>query len=117
MFNDDRLYQNPDLVAENEELSWMTAFWYWKKHVNTRPGVQLGYFGETTDAINGNKKKTLTHFSDSKFPNCMEKFNFKGKLECFKGPNVEKAKLRFILYTKILKGLNINEKPLEKGCY
>ncbi len=114
LFNDDRLYKNPDLVAENEgiiiyrnclnrnynfyklkllkELSWATAFWYWKKHVKSRPGIELGYFGESTDAING-------------------------KLECFDGPNVHKAKLRFNLYKKILKGLNINEEPIEKGCY
>jgi len=92
LFNDDRLYKNPDLVAENEELSWATAFWYWKKHVKPRPGIELGYFGEATDAING-------------------------KLECFNGPNVHKAKLRFILYKKILKGLNIKEEPIEKGCY
>ena len=78
----------------NEDLSWATAFWYWRVHVhNKRPGVSLGHFGEATDAING-------------------------QLECLpKGPNIEKAKLRFILYKKVLDGLNLQVKPIEKGCY
>ena len=30
LFNDLRLYTNPNLVSENDENSWGVSFWYWK---------------------------------------------------------------------------------------
>lgn len=92
LFNDDRLLKNPDLVADDDEIAWATAFWFWKANVGYHPGVELGEFGVTTLCING-------------------------VLECNNGPNVNKAKLRFQIYSKILKAFNIDEKPIETGCY
>ncbi|CAF0708848.1 unnamed protein product [Brachionus calyciflorus] len=92
LFKDDRLLKNPDLVAEDDQIAWATAFWFWKANVGYRQGVEEGHFGVTTLAING-------------------------ILECNNGPNVSKAKIRFQMYTKILKALNLDETPIEGGCY
>lgn len=63
LLGDERLLDNPDMVAEDEGLAWGTAFWYWKANVRNRPGVLDGKFGESTRAINpmecvpGNQQK------------------------------------------------------------
>ena len=91
LFGDTRLYTNPDQVETDDKLSWATAFWYWKANVHSNSQVQAGYFGKSTDLING-------------------------ALEC-RGSNTNLAKLRFKLYVKVLKAFNINEAPIESGCY
>jgi hypothetical protein len=48
-----RLYKNPNLVSESDDISWAVSFWYWKEHVNSKPGISEGHFGVSTNAING----------------------------------------------------------------
>jgi predicted chitinase len=48
LFGDDRLVQDPDQVARDEQTAWNAAFWYWKTNVHDKPGVQEGQFGATT---------------------------------------------------------------------
>lgn len=91
LFGDLRLAQDPDSVAKSERLAWAVSFWYWKTSVRTRQGVAQGYFGTSTDAING-------------------------ALEC-RGAYVYRARERFDIYTKVLKAFGINETPIESGCY
>ncbi|RNA07089.1 chitinase 4-like [Brachionus plicatilis] len=91
LFNDDRLIQDPDQVADKEEVSWLSAFWFWETKVSIDTGVKMGNFGSSTNRING-------------------------ILEC-RGHNLEKARKRFEYYTTILKIFEINEKPKESGCY
>jgi chitinase len=92
LFKDLRLYENPNLVAENEDIAWGVSFWFWKVRVRNNAGVSEGRFGVTTKAINGG-------------------------LECGTGPNVSKAKTRFEIYKKVLIAFNINEVANETGCY
>ncbi|CAL8128783.1 unnamed protein product [Orchesella dallaii] len=56
LLGDDRLLNNPDLVAKDEKLAWQTAFWFWNNRVRNRDGVQQGKFGASTNAINGGKE-------------------------------------------------------------
>lgn len=53
IYGDDRLLRNPELVATNEDVAWRTAFWFWKKNVRTKKGVQEGHFDVTTTWVNG----------------------------------------------------------------
>lgn len=92
LYGDDRLLRNPDQVATNDEIAWATAFWYWKTRVGTRQEVKNGWFGSATNAINGG-------------------------LECNGGFYQDKAKKRFEIYKVVLKEFNVNETPIENGCY
>ena len=86
------MLKDPDLVAKSEDLCWQTALWFWKQNVGTIKKVKkLGQFGSATNIINGG-------------------------LEC-KGPYGDKARKRYNLYIVVLKAFNINEKPIETGCY
>ena len=91
LFNSDLLVQDPDLVAINEEISWLSAFWFWKTKVSIDFGVKIGNFGSSTNKING-------------------------FLEC-RGKNIEKAKKRFEYYRTIFKIFEIDGTPIESGCY
>jgi chitinase len=91
LYNDLRLYTNPNQVALNDNIAWAVSFWYWKKNVHSRPGVSSGQFGVTTNAING-------------------------ALEC-SGPYQDKARKRFDIYKKVLAAFGINEVAIESGCY
>ena len=53
LFGDLRLYTNPELVAQSDEIAWAVSFWYWKEHVHSKPGIAEGQFGVSTNAING----------------------------------------------------------------
>jgi len=92
LYNDLRLWTNPELVAQDDEIAWAVSFWFWKENVHSRPGVLDGKFGATTNAING-------------------------YLECNGGQYQYKAPNRFYIYKEILKAFNINEQPIEEGCY
>ena len=92
LYNDLRLYENPELVAQFDSISWSVSLWYWKEYVHDLDGVQNGYFGVTTRSING-------------------------ILECAGGPYEYKARIRFELYAKVLRAFNLFETPLENGCY
>jgi predicted chitinase len=85
------LWTNPDQVETDDKQAWATAFWYWKANVHPNSQVQAGYFGKSTDLING-------------------------ALEC-RGPYVNIAKNRFQKYVNVLKAFNMNETPIENGCY
>ena len=91
LYDDLRLYTNPEMVAQFDSISWAVSFWYWKEHVHYREGIADGYFGVSTMGING-------------------------FLECL-GPYDYKARRRFDLYSTVLKAFNINETPIEAGCY
>jgi len=90
LYHNDKLLRHPGSVARSEELSWATAAWYWKKNVHHV--AKCGLFGRTTRAING-------------------------ALECGKGPNVKKARMRFRMYKKVFKAFQLPGVPLEGGCY
>ena len=42
LYKDLRLYINPNLVAESDEISWAVSFWFWKVNVHTQPGITDG---------------------------------------------------------------------------
>ena len=93
LFNDDRLLEEPEIVANDEKIAWATAFWFWRSSVHYSIPSELtkGYFGATTNQING-------------------------ELEC-KGNNQKAAKIRFENYVAIMKALNLSDEPNEHGCY
>lgn len=78
-------------MSQNDEYAWATAFWFWKTNVGSRAEVKKGYFGSSTMAINGG-------------------------LEC-NGPYKAKATKRFNVYKIVLEKFNVNENPIENGCY
>ena len=92
LYGDSRLWQNPDLVAQDDDISWAVSFWFWKTRVHPKPGISDGYFGVSTNAINGG-------------------------LECNGAAYQYKAVLRFNVYSNVLKSFNINETPIATGCY
>jgi len=51
LYGDERLVQNPDLVATDDDAGMATAMWYWKSRVHNSGGSE-GAFGKTTCAIN-----------------------------------------------------------------
>jgi chitinase len=53
LYGDDRLVQDPDQVAYNEDVAWQTAFWFWRVNVHNDSGVQAGQFGSATNRVNG----------------------------------------------------------------
>jgi hypothetical protein len=84
--------RNPDLVALDDKISWGCSFWFWKVNVRTNPEVSKNFkFGVSTKLLNG-------------------------KLEC-NGENVDEAKDRYQIYVLTLKAFNIDEEPIEEGCY
>jgi chitinase len=90
LFNDDRLLQNPEQVATNEDYAWDVSFWFWK--VNVKPTLKgTNNFGLATKAING-------------------------ALECSGGVN-DKAQKRYKIYVEILKVFEPSATPIESGCY
>ena len=92
MFKDDRLLRNPDLVALDDKVSWGCSFWYWKMNVRTNSEVSKDFkFGVSTKLLNG-------------------------KLEC-NGENLDEAKNRYEIYKSILNAFNIEDQPIEEGCY
>ncbi|XP_014279386.1 uncharacterized protein [Halyomorpha halys] len=91
IYGDDRLLQNPDLVAKDEDAAFLTAGWYWKTRVAVVPGVKKGRFGESTRAING-------------------------VVEC-NGEYLENSKNRFKYYKVVFEIFGAKGKPNEKGCY
>jgi predicted chitinase len=92
LYNDERLVYNPDLVADDEQTAWDTAFWYWKTSVHNQAGVSDGKFGITTWAING-------------------------ALECWGGYHVDRARARYEIYKKIRAAFGLQGPGIESGCY
>lgn len=86
-----KLFQDPDLVAKDEDTSWSTSFWFWRTKVHPDPGVQSGQFGSSTKVINGG-------------------------LECGANAGTSAAPKRFQYYSKVLQAFGINEKPKSAGC-
>ncbi|KAJ2401827.1 hypothetical protein GGI23_001135 [Coemansia sp. RSA 2559] len=91
MYGNDKLVQDPDIVATDEDTAWGVSFWYWKENVHTDAKVQDGQFGASINDING-------------------------ALEC-KGAAQDKAKKRYAMYKAILPIFAPNETPVESGCY
>jgi len=89
LFNDDRLVTAPDQVASNEDISWQTAYWFWKANVHDDPGVQKGQLGSATNKINGG-------------------------LEC--NPCRAGCPTRFGYYQKVLSAWGMNDTPSNDGC-
>lgn len=89
LFGDDRLLQDPDQVASNEDYAWAVSFWFWKANVKPALG-DSDKFGLATKAING-------------------------ALEC--GGYNEKAHKRFLVYSEVLKVFDPSKTPTEAGCY
>ena len=91
LFGDNRLVDNPDQVATNDEYAWGTSFWFWDTNVHSAAGVQQGQFGAATNAING-------------------------PLECKQKSNPGAVQKRNDNYGKCLKAFGINETPNTSGC-
>ncbi|XP_014279388.1 uncharacterized protein [Halyomorpha halys] len=91
IYKDDRLLQNPDLVANDEKAAFLTAGWYWKTRVAVVPGVKKGRFGEATRAITG-------------------------VIEC-NGNYLKSSKKRFKYYKVIFHKFGAKGRPDERGCY
>ncbi|RWS11900.1 hypothetical protein B4U79_02455, partial [Dinothrombium tinctorium] len=89
LYGDDRLLRDPDLVSDNENVAWATAFWYWRTRVRNQANVLKFWFGSSTNAING-------------------------ALEC-RGAYQDKARRRFEIYKRVLKAFNLNVTPIENG--
>ena len=86
------LLQHPDRVAESHDMAWATAVWFWM-HRGVHEQAQTGYFGLTTNIINGG-------------------------LECHGGWNQGAARKRFALYHTIATLWHIPPQDiLESGCY
>ncbi|XP_055350772.1 uncharacterized protein LOC129597313 isoform X4 [Paramacrobiotus metropolitanus] len=56
LYHDDRLVENPDQVADDEDVAWATACWYWGAVVHSYPGVAEGKFGASIRAINSEEE-------------------------------------------------------------
>ncbi|CAG7728761.1 unnamed protein product, partial [Allacma fusca] len=62
----DELLYNADLVAQNEQIAWDTAFAFWKRHVHPNGEVQQGRFGASTRMINGGLECRGQNYDKSK---------------------------------------------------
>ncbi len=91
LFNDDRLYKDPDQVATDDNIAWAVSFWFWKTNVHSYPGVSDGQFGASTRAING-------------------------AIEC-SGEDITTPQKRFEIYKIVFQAFNIDGEPDETGCY
>ncbi|CAH1402057.1 unnamed protein product [Nezara viridula] len=91
IFGDDTLLNDPDKVARDEDIAFITAGWYWKTRVGNIRGVKEGRFGESTRAING-------------------------AVEC-NGQNVDKSRQRFRYYCTVFDEFDCPGSPNECGCY
>lgn len=90
--NDKTILSDPDSVATDENKAWAVSFWYWKAIVKPMLASNPTAFGIATKAING-------------------------ALECGSGPNVDRARKRFQVYTAILNTWEPSMTPVETGCY
>ncbi|RWS21035.1 chitinase 4-like protein [Leptotrombidium deliense] len=86
-----KLINNPELVASDENIAWSTAFWFWRDRVRNKPNVLQFWFGSSTRAINGG-------------------------IEC-DGWNKDAARKRFTFYKVILNEFRISAAAIENGCY
>jgi len=89
LYRDNRLVNDPDMVARDENVAWQTAFWYWKANVHSDPGVLAGQFGSATKKINGG-------------------------LEC--NPCRAACPKRFELYQKVLRAFGETSPASNAGC-
>lgn len=85
-----KLVEDADSVAREEQLAWNTAFSYWKRSVHDAAGVQQGKFGAATNAING-------------------------ALEC-NGAGSGTPAIRFQRYQKIYSIFGLSGSPDASGC-
>ena len=85
------LLKYPERVAQEEELAWGAAFWFWRAHMHRDRRIQSGLFGFSTLKLNGDQ-------------------------ECGKNANWL-SKRRFRLYTNVLLAFNMSERPDPTGCY
>ncbi|KAJ1958232.1 hypothetical protein IWQ62_004933 [Dispira parvispora] len=90
IFGDQRLVDNPDQVATNEDVAWAVSFFYWSNNVHSQGGIQEGQFGVSIRAING-------------------------QLEC-NGSGHPGVQNRIRIYTNVLQAFHINEPVNEAGC-
>ena len=92
LFKDDRLLKNPELVAEDECISWRVAIFFWER--NVQDAAKSGKFGETTKRVNS--------------------------AECASGDKAANdiARRRFGYYKVFLKAFGVKEEEAkEEGCY
>ncbi len=92
IYNDLRLYYNPDVVGHNVQVAYLVSQWYWDKRVMTAWGVGEDHFGYTTKAINGT-------------------------LECSTRKNWVIAKRRYALYKRLAEAVGLKKIADERGCY
>jgi len=87
LYQDDRLIQNPELVADDPVIACATAAWFWSANVHNVAAT----FGGTLKAING-------------------------ALECAGGPNEQNGALRFNHYKSVVACLDLPQ-PSESDGY
>ncbi len=91
LYGDDRLVNNPDMVASDDNRAMATALWFWSKNVHSV--ATSGQFGSTTRAINGD-------------------------LECTPNGDTNKARQRWNRFNQCLQAngeMDLGQK--EGGCY
>jgi len=75
--NNQNIVNNPDSVANDDNLAMGTALWFWKSNVHNANGVQQGQFGSATRAINGGLEcaaggdRTKANARYQKFQECL----------------------------------------------
>ncbi|XP_053690884.1 uncharacterized protein LOC128739422 [Sabethes cyaneus] len=69
LFNDNRLFDNPDLAAESPEMCMRVSVWVWKERVRPQ-AAPFDNFYATTKAINGDEETSSSH------PAAKERYRF-----------------------------------------
>lgn len=88
----DALKNDPDSVAQSEDLSWGVSAWFWRVNVHSALGG-TNEFGRTTRAINGQTEECQGN-----------------------GKNEAKSRQRFAYYTRVFSAFRVGGSPNEAGC-
>ncbi|WP_052280453.1 chitinase [Nocardia vulneris] len=91
LFGDNRLVEDADSVARDEDIAWQTAFWFWKTQVTTADGYGTA-FGVSTKVLNGG-------------------------IECVRPDGSHAARQRYEIYGLVRSALELPGPGDERGCY
>lgn len=91
VFGDNRLVEDADSVARDEDIAWKTAFWFWQTKVTTADGYGTA-FGVSTKVLNGDA-------------------------ECVRPDGTNAARHRYEIYGLVRSALGLSGPGDERGCY
>ena len=89
----EQLADNPDMVAQREDLSWAVSAFFWRENVKPTLNQNPTAFGLTTKAINGAREECQGN-----------------------GKNADKSRTRFRYYQKVFQVYRLGGQPNEAGC-